>query len=528
MIFNRSLLYLGLLTSIACLLASMAVGQGISFAPALDYPGGTLSVVGDVTQDGRDDVFTDIWGLREVHVANLNGSLAARITEPGAGGGSACIVDLDSDGLNDVVYLFRAGNGCGTGTLRVAMNQGTCGGGLGPDLVMTTLGITGLGCFIGPARVMWDGSDRLWLWESPGTTMWPVDVTPSSTPGGPPSLTEGAPWFANCGVTRAAVMCDLNGDAYMDLVMACSTLLTSTDAQLYTYLGSPTGLIPNSATSAASVPALPSLEAADLNGDGRDEIVVAHGAGVGVLENLGFQAGSVIHAYSTVWPGAAGQAVPADVDGDGDQDLAILTWNSEIKFFVNDGGGAFALDAYVLSMPSASKIKGGDLDGNGVSDLVSTSPNGMVRVQLSDTVPLTEPRPGTADGVELYTVTVASGLPSQPVVGPLGSVQRATAGNNILMSIVAPAFPNSPVGIGFEAFDVGCPPNALSSEVWLSLTSETFISWLNTPATGILDMTITVPPSLPPGFAVLTQAAVINPAAINTISAVTPAQEIQF
>jgi hypothetical protein len=513
---------------LVCLLASVAAGQTVSFASPLDYPSGSLSAVGDISQDGREDVLTDVWGLREIHVANVNGSLAGRVSTLGAGGGSACIADLDGDGKNDVVYLFRAGSGCSASTLRVGMNQGMCNAGVGPELQMTTLGTAGFGCFIGPARVMWDGAGRLWMWETPGTTMWPVDVTFSAIPGGAPTLQEGAPWFANCGVTRAAVLCDLNGDAHADLVMACSTLLTSTDAALHTFLGSAAGFVPNPVGAPVPVPAIPSLEAADLNGDGLDEIVVAHGAAIAVLENLGTSSGGVQQSLSNIWFGPAGQGLPADVDGDGDLDVAILTWSSVLKFLVNDGSGAFALDSNEVQMPSASKVKTGDLDGNGATDIVSTSPNGMVRVHLSTAIPLVEPRPGTQDGVQLHTVTVANGVPAQPVAGPLGSVQRASAGNNVLLSVVAPAFPASPVAIGFEAFTLGCPPPALNSEVWLSLSSETFISWLTTSSAGILDMNITVPPSMPAGFCMMAQAAVISPNALNTLSAVTPAQEIQF
>lgn len=63
----------------------------------------------------------------------------------------------------------------------------------------------------------------------------------------------------------------------------------------------------------------------------------------------------------------------ADLDGDGDQDLAVVNWGSnDLAIFLNDGAGGLALDDTYLVGVSPSRVVAADLDGDGDQDLAAT------------------------------------------------------------------------------------------------------------------------------------------------------------
>lgn len=510
-----------------CLVTAPTAGQGLSFAQPLDYPSSEIASVGDLTGDGRADVLTRTGNNYAVQVANVNGSLAAPVLSAGIGGLSGCIADVDGDGRRDIAFVFRLGPGCTTAQLRVGMNQGICAGsGPGPEIVTTTVPISAPGCFLGPSNVQWDGQGRMWIWETPGTTLWWMDVTPGALPGSPPTITNAGPWFANCGVVRDVVVCDLDGDSFPDIVLACSVFLSSTDATLYTFHGSALGPVLNPATPPISVSTVPTLNVCDIDADGKDDVLVANSAGVSVLRTLGQSGGGVTQSLTSVWSGLAARAIASDLDGDADDDVVVLSQSHNLSFLVNDGTGAFTLDTLQIALPVASSIATGDLDGNGTGDLVSTSPAGLIRVQLSTVIPLVEPRPGTVDGPVLETITVAAGASAQPISGPLGSVKRASPGTNITVNVIAPAFVGAPVVLGINGFVTGCPVTPVNQEIWLSFTARTF--WGSIPGSGTYSLNFTVPASIPLGRSVLGQAVVLSGLALNNFSAITPAHEVQF
>jgi len=126
------------------------------------------------------------------------------------------------------------------------------------------------------------------------------------------------------------------------------------------------------------------LELADINGDGRVDILFANGAGYsapkGGEQNRAFLnqgAGEPFLEVSEAVFGATldqTRAIKAgDVDGDGDLDLVVgNTFESQSRLYLGDGAGGFTEATERLPQQAASigDLELGDVDGDGDLDLV--------------------------------------------------------------------------------------------------------------------------------------------------------------
>src|SRR5262249_22136627 len=128
-----------------------------------------------------------------------------------------------------------------------------------------------------------------------------------------------------------------------------------------------------------------SIFAAELNGDGRADLVVLNNTGemVVALTNPQGALAAAIDYPTGLWPtyqlsalSAPAAIASGDLDGDGKPDLiatGTLPYDNEMKLLLNQGGGKFgdpmALYAGVSSSPATLAIA--DLNGDGKPDLVS-------------------------------------------------------------------------------------------------------------------------------------------------------------
>jgi hypothetical protein len=167
-----------------------------------------------------------------------------------------------------------------------------------------------------------------------------------------------------------AVAADLDGDSDKDLVVA--SIITD-DVTVLRNVGSGNFTQPASSPEAAgNSPA--SVAAADLDGDTDRDLAVANTLSddVTILRNTG--TGDLAEPGSS--PEAAGDGptsvASADLDGDSDQDLAVVNNGSgNVTILRNDGSGNVAEPA---SSPEAAgnsptSVAVGDLDGDGDPDL---------------------------------------------------------------------------------------------------------------------------------------------------------------
>ncbi|PYV12005.1 MAG: hypothetical protein DMG07_17975, partial [Acidobacteria bacterium] len=142
---------------------------------------------------------------------------------------------------------------------------------------------------------------------------------------------------------------DLNGDGLLDLVFANSNDNQTTDVPSYIYWGSPTGFAPYLRSDLLSFGA-ESVNAADLNGDGKPEIILVNqnsGAAHGRVSTEIFW-GNPHHHYSpasmTSLPGhGAYDTTAADLNDDGFPDLVISNSYSDKSYIYWGGRDGFSV-----------------------------------------------------------------------------------------------------------------------------------------------------------------------------------------
>lgn len=105
----------------------------------------------------------------------------------------------------------------------------------------------------------------------------------------------------------------------------------------------------------------------DLNGDGRDDIVVALGA-TGVRMLLAGVSGG-LSAATVLYTGSNQRVNVGDLEGDGDIDVLINT-SSQLHVLRNGGGATFTTESYAYPA-SGLEVAAVDLTGDGPAELVA-------------------------------------------------------------------------------------------------------------------------------------------------------------
>ena len=192
--------------------------------------------------------------------------------------------------------------------------------------------------------------------------------------------------------TAAIVAGDFNNDGHIDLVDA------TTSGAIAVFLGNGDGTFANPlvfATNLSSGGQITNVAVADLNGDGKLDLVTCQNAIVGqvfssVTSYFGngdgtFRAGAT-YQPSTTLPSVtvfssvtAGALVIADVTGDGKPDLISTNYRtdsfSEVIVYPGNGDGTFQPPSVYQTTAQAEFLSVADLNGDGRQDLVITSPS---------------------------------------------------------------------------------------------------------------------------------------------------------
>jgi hypothetical protein len=168
---------------------------------------------------------------------------------------------------------------------------------------------------------------------------------------------------------------DVNGDGKADLIVVnggsntVSVLTNNGNGTLAAKVDYATGSNPRYATSA------------DVNGDGKADLIVLNGDSdtVSVLTNNGNGSFAAKVDYAT---GSRSMSVTsADVNGDGKADLIVTSYNSNtVSVLTNNGNGSFAAKVDYATGAEPVSVTSADVNGDGKADLIVANWSGTVSV----------------------------------------------------------------------------------------------------------------------------------------------------
>ncbi|HEY2820929.1 MAG TPA: FG-GAP-like repeat-containing protein [Candidatus Acidoferrum sp.] len=193
-------------------------------------------------------------------------------------------------------------------------------------------------------------------------------------------------------VDQYIVIQDVNGDGHPDIITGnqCTTWSCPTEGAVGVLLGNGDGTFQTPVSYGSSGTAS-SLAVADVNGDGKLDLLVGNfcqtgfcstsGVAVDVLLGHGDGTFGTAVTYTSAGFGAAFVAV-ADLDGDGKPDLvvaascddAVCDNKGTVSFLTGNGDGTFrAPVSYSSGAPFAEFVAAADLNGDGAPDIVVVS-----------------------------------------------------------------------------------------------------------------------------------------------------------
>jgi FG-GAP-like repeat len=174
---------------------------------------------------------------------------------------------------------------------------------------------------------------------------------------------------------EAAVAADFNGDGKLDLVVAEGNY---PNGQLSVELGKGNGTFGSPIVSALSTTATQPTEilAADFNGDGKPDVVVEDDNGASFQVLMGRGNGSFGTPVDNPLTYQISSFVAGDFNRDGKADLAVLSSSNSpfLTVYLSNGDGTFTTDQQYVVYPN-SYVTAADVNGDGNLDLIVSAAN---------------------------------------------------------------------------------------------------------------------------------------------------------
>jgi hypothetical protein len=321
----------------------------------------SVLAVGDFNGDGKPDILVQNAPTTSTNVAVFpgmgDGTFGPPITSnPGVSIGSIRVVDVNGDGKLDLVFVFISHNP-GTVYVSLGLGDGTFGT-VTPYTVFSNASADQIvtGDFNG------DGKIDIAVAGSIDNAVGPVGVL----------FGNGDGTFATPAVTSAGVnapnglaAADFNGDGKLDLVLAGEQLSDHTQ-QTYFLAGKGDGTFQ---TPGIIAPGSGAVAVGDLNGDGKLDVVVSATPFFETLLGNGNGTFQQKAAYPTSNLGASSVAI-ADFNGDGKLDIS-----DGASVVYGKGDGTFQdVPGVIANVPAGlsqalSTVATGDFNGDGKTDL---------------------------------------------------------------------------------------------------------------------------------------------------------------
>jgi hypothetical protein len=283
---------------------------------------------------------------------------------------AVAVADVNGDGRPD---LLTANTNSTAGVL-----LGTGAGSFGPATTFST-GSNGYPSAIAVADVNGDGRPDLLVANQNRHNVGVLLGTGTGAFGPVATFSVGAGSFPN-----ALVVADVNGDGQLDVLTANQA--TNTAGVL---LGTGTGTFQAVATYSTGSNSSPyNLAVADVNGDGRPDLLTANAGSnsVGVLLGTGTGSFGAVTTFSTGSGSFPTGVAVADANGDGRPDLLVSDFYSGAAVLPGTGNGTFqAATTYGTGANSyPTSIAAADVNGDGRPDLLTANEgNGTIGVLLN-------------------------------------------------------------------------------------------------------------------------------------------------
>ena len=386
-------------------------GDG-TFAAGTQVPGTPLAVA-DFNGDGKPDVLETGTGTLLVLLGNGDGTFKAAVTiASGAALQTVASTDLNGDGKADVVGIFGSNLvvylGKGDGTFAAGVSYGLGVASPGSTLISfadfngdgkTDVAVSTTGTATGMEIVFLGNGDGTFQAARtsagvPSSCSPAYAVSGDLTGNGKPGLaldcgfsvgvygvyilagngdgTFQAPTLSIPNVNGPMAAADLNGDGKLDMVMGVGASV----GQIF--LGNDDGTFSNANNYALNflppeTPPVFGISIADFNLDGKPDIAVGNslliGNGNGTFQGVEVaDTSSPSHAFAAVGKFDNQQSVPG----------VAAALNMDIDILANDGKGGLSLShtyANVLNAPAAQLVTG-DFNGDGNLDLLAVTMDG--------------------------------------------------------------------------------------------------------------------------------------------------------
>lgn len=166
---------------------------------------------------------------------------------------------------------------------------------------------------------------------------------------------------------------DFNGDGIMDIAGADAM---GSGVRAESGVG---GGVFGSVRTLTGITAPGAIVAGDFDGDGYDDLVVADGGRLRLFRGSASGISTTESTNANTPTGSIGQIRAADLDGDGDLDFAVsASTSSTISIVRNDGGTSLALQGSITNTTNVIDFEFGDVDGDGVTDIFTNGTTGAL------------------------------------------------------------------------------------------------------------------------------------------------------